>query len=97
MITFDASSLIAGIAIEDGLTEQEVEDVANKIGFDIFGDLVLETAVDTGEARNGWTIDDSGPVIVVENRVPHIVEINNGHSSQTPAGYVEAAVARHSR
>jgi hypothetical protein len=97
MITFDARDLMAGIPIETGLTDQEIEDVANKMALDIFGDLVLETPVDTGEARNGWTLDDSADVIVVENRVEHIGALNNGHSGQAPAGFVEAIIDRHSR
>lgn len=43
------------------------------------------TPVDTGEAQNGWRI--SGSSIV--NDVPHIIALNNGHSQQAPAHFIE--------
>lgn len=83
--------------------------------------LVMETPVDTGRARNNWnadlnTVDAStteeanrsatgtekitqalsgykdGDTVYISNNLPYIVPLNNGHSTQAPAGFVEAAV-----
>jgi hypothetical protein len=34
-----------------------------------------------------------GAVICITNNLPYIVPLNNGHSAQAPAGFVERAVA----
>ena len=46
------------------------------------------TPVDTGEARDGWHREGDNIV----NNVPHIEQLNEGHSPQAPAHFVEAAV-----
>jgi hypothetical protein len=71
---------------------QVAKDRADKLAFDIVGDLLAETPVDTGQAKNGWTMDDSGDVITIENRIPYIERLNQGHSKQAPAGFVEEII-----
>lgn len=71
---------------------QVAKDRADKLAFDIVGDLLAETPVDTGQVKNGWTMDDSGDVITIENRIPYIERLNQGHSKQAPAGFVEEII-----
>jgi hypothetical protein len=44
------------------------------------------TPVDTGEAREGWHIDEHGNIV---NKVEHIEPLNHGSSQQAPAFFVE--------
>jgi hypothetical protein len=66
----------------------------------IFVDLTapppLGTPVDTGVARNGWQLDLSDPLAPeVYNSVPYIGALNNGHSKQSPIGFVDTIVDKH--
>lgn len=54
------------------------------------------TPVDTGKARQGWQIDTTDPLAMeIYNREPHIGALNDGRSKQTPAGFVERGVLKH--
>lgn len=84
--------------------------------------LVMETPVATGRARNNWNADlnkvdastteeanpnatgmdkiniaiagyKDGDTVYISNNLPYIVRLNEGHSTQAPAGFVEAGVA----
>jgi hypothetical protein len=44
------------------------------------------TPVDTGEARDGWRLDEKGNLV---NDVEHIDTLNDGHSQQAPAYFIE--------
>jgi len=48
-------------------------------------DLRRNTPVDTGEARDGWHSTLTG----IENTVEHINALNDGHSQQAPALFIE--------
>lgn len=50
--------------------------------------LVAATPVDTGEARDGWVVTETG----IENNVDHISLLNKGSSQQAPAHFIEQAV-----
>jgi len=62
-------------------------------------ELVLATPVDTGEAREGWQIQEVEgaryPTYEVINDVPHIGALNEGHSDQAPARFIEAVALRY--
>lgn len=92
MIRFDFSDILNNLDFEDDLNEALVEDVRVKTGADLLAGLVLATPVDTGQARNGWQIDTTGGQTTVENRVPYINRLNEGHSKQAPAGFVENVI-----
>lgn len=98
MIKFDASDLIANIETIINQIEQQVVDVASKVTLDATADLVMATPVDTGRARQGWQaetpskIGDEGHII---NDVPYIDVLNNGHSTQAPAGFIETVVEKY--
>lgn len=40
------------------------------------------------QALEGYNL---GPQVIIMNVQPHIVPLNNGHSTQAPAGFIEAA------
>lgn len=50
--------------------------------------LKANTPVDTGEARDGWFIDDDS----IKNDVPHIVNLNKGSSKQAPSFFIEKTI-----
>lgn len=77
-------------ALSEAALQKIVDDAKAKIMIDIHAEAVRRTPVDEGTARKGWTVDTQAGV--VENNVEHIVALNNGHSSQAPAGFVEASV-----
>lgn len=69
---------------------------------DIYVDLTapppLGTPVDTGQARNGWQLDASDKLNpVITNSVPYINRLNDGHSKQSPSGFIEAIIDKHCR
>jgi hypothetical protein len=51
------------------------------------------TPVDTGKARDGWRAE-RGKII---NDVEYITELNDGHSEQAPARFIEAVIIRDPR
>lgn len=76
--------------------EQTIHDETNKMAADLHAGLMRATPVDTGRARNGWQLTP-GDEPVIENQVPYIGVLNDGHSKQAPAMFVEAEIARVSR
>lgn len=55
--------------------------------------LRSRTPIDTGRARRGWTNRASGRTASVENRVPYIDYLEQGHSRQAPTGFVRQAIS----
>jgi hypothetical protein len=51
-------------------------------------DLKAATPIDTGEARDGWTVENGAIV----NEVSHIVNLNQGSSLQAPALFIERTI-----
>lgn len=50
-------------------------------------------AIELGKAViSRYSSNDAGKYIHITNNLPYIVPLNNGHSAQAPAGYVEKAV-----
>jgi len=47
--------------------------------------LKLETPVDTGKARDGWTHNKNS----ISNSVPYIDDLNKGSSKQAPLHFIE--------
>lgn len=72
-----------------------IEDDIKLMLLDLHNGLVLNTPVDTGNARLGWTVDTNAGVI--ENNVEYVEALNNGHSSQAPAGFIETEIDRATR
>ena len=82
------SSELLGVGKE---LEHEIELIVNKTMTDLYEGLREATPVDTGRARDGWELKlGDEPEIV--NEVPYIGVLNDGHSDQAPAGFVEAEI-----
>ena len=61
-------------------------------------DLKAQTPVDTGKARDGWTIIPTpANAVYVDNNVPYIEALNNGHSQQAPSHFVERTALRYGK
>lgn len=87
------------IVTGDGnLIDQLLGGEAQKLGLDLYTDLVMNTPVDTGRLRNGWQLDDNGQTIEVSNDVPYANRVmNDGHSQQAPSGTLDNIIDRHTR
>lgn len=82
------------------LTEDMLTEFVGKIALEVHADCVLETPVDTGQARQGWEVTTPTTAYedgIVENNVEHIVYLNDGHSPQAPEGFVDTIVQKHSQ
>ena len=65
--------------------EQEIASrLPNKID-ELLNSLKEATPVDTGNARDGWTIEKNSIV----NHVEYIDELNGGSSKQAPSHFIE--------
>lgn len=62
----------------------------DKLLLDLHAGLVGVTPVDTGQAKQGWTVDTQAGKI--ENNVEHVPKLNQGHSPQAPAGFIETEI-----
>lgn len=79
---------VSGASENDHL--KALREIEEKLLLDLHGGLVLATPVDTGRARAGWTVDTTA--LVIENNVEYIGKLNEGHSKQAPAGFVETEI-----
>lgn len=70
--------------------ERVCEAAQAKLLLDLHAGLVMATPVDTGQARQGWVVDTQAGTI--ENNVAHIEALNNGHSGQAAAGFIETEI-----
>ena len=96
-ITIDLSDITNSLKQEMDDEMTLAHDVAAKMALDLHQGLVLATPVDTGRARAGWTVDTGPQDPVIENVVPYIGVLNDGHSQQAPAGFVEAEIDKATR
>lgn len=55
--------------------------------------LRSRTPIATGRARKGWSGRAQGINANIENRVPYIEYLEQGHSRQAPTGFVRQAIA----
>ena len=91
------------IRIEIGNTDRFIADLEkaiiaerDKVMTDLHAGLMRATPVDTGQARNGWQLT-LGDDAVIENAVPYIGRLNDGHSKQAPKLFIEAEIKRVTR
>lgn len=96
----DLSDLTKNIAKDIALTEQQLVEYVQKTTLDVQRDLILATPVDTGTARRGWQATTPTKPYekgTVENNVEYIGKLNDGHSKQAPANFVENVVERYNQ
>lgn len=97
---FDVSDITNNIAKDIEITEDMLTDYVGKIALEVHADCVLATPVDTGQARQGWEVTTPTTAYedgIVENNVSYIGHLNDGHSNQAPAGFVDTIVQKHSQ
>lgn len=88
MISIDISGVLKGV-------EADVNKMVDKLATDLFAGLKLSTPVDTGRARAGWELElNEGRNPVIQNMVPYIGVLNDGHSLQAPQNFVELEIAK---
>lgn len=71
------------------------ESEVNNLIRDIAKDLRIETPKRSGRASRSWLthgyrLGDTD--VIIENKVPYIERLNEGHSKQAPAGFVEDVI-----
>lgn len=92
MIRIETRTLPIVMASVEAFAKAEVD----KMMTDLHGGLMRSTPVDTGNARNGWQLT-LGADPAIENQVPYIGKLNDGHSKQAPALFIEAEINRVTR
>lgn len=98
MITFSIDmSDFATLAEElRDLMIEDCEDIMSDIYATLTEAPPTGTPVDTGKARLGWQLDTTDPLnMEIYNREKHIGKLNDGHSKQTPAMFVERAIQKY--
>ena len=72
--------------------EKLTDDYQDSIAEEAYKLMRDTTPVRTGRARRGWEKRRSrftGSTRVVENKVPYVIYLNEGHSRQAPKGYIQ--------
>ncbi|MGJ8480842.1 hypothetical protein [Sphingobium yanoikuyae] len=92
--TSDLERKIPGIIAK---AQQTADDYRDKLTADIFADAIRETPVDTGAARQGWSMDLIGRQQHIQNSISYIVRLLYGWSKQAPSGWLDAIIDRHTR
>lgn len=59
--------------------------------------LKAATPIDTGKARDSWTITYAGDKALLFNPVPYIEKLNQGHSKQAPSLFIEKTALKFGR
>jgi hypothetical protein len=100
MITIDFSDIDPDKIVAK--CEEQIADYLEDKMTDVYTDLTAPppkgTPVDQGTARNGWQLDTSVKLAPeVYNPIAYIGRLNNGHSKQSPAGFIDTIVDAHFR
>jgi len=74
----------------DKITQKEI----TKVGLQMRSQLSAATPVDTGLARDSWTLTILPGTAIVRNNVPYIDKLNQGSSKQAPSFFVETVALR---
>ncbi|SEJ87482.1 hypothetical protein SAMN05518849_11682 [Sphingobium sp. AP50] len=82
--------------VVDGLMEA-VQDIIEEKTTDVFVILTSAppqgTPIDTRAASNNWQMDFSDPMNpALTNHLPYILKLDDGSSSQSPAGFIGRAI-----
>ena len=60
-------------------------------------EMVLNTPIDTGNARELWKLSETKQGFVLSNDAEYIEQLNNGSSTQAPAFFVEATAIKYGK
>jgi hypothetical protein len=97
----NSSFVVDLTGVVDGITDHVIELIEEKLT-DTFVDLTSApptgTPIDKRTASNGWQMDFSDPSApALTNHISYIGELDKGHSSQSPAGFVGRAIDKNWR
>ncbi|MFO7482451.1 hypothetical protein [Oceanibaculum nanhaiense] len=81
---------VTGIEETGTALEAEIAETRDRLAASLLAELRAATPVETGRAREGWHLTETG----IRNDVPYVGRLNAGSSRQAPAGFVEAAIDR---
>lgn len=81
---------VTGLDETEADLEAAIAETRDNLAADLLQELRAATPVETGRARDGWSLTETG----LRNDVPYVVRLNAGSSRQAPAGFVEAAIDR---
>ncbi len=80
----------------DRRVEQAYERKVEAMGRELLQRVKDKTPVDTGAAREAWTLELSGAgfdrTAKVSNPLPYVAELEHGSSSQAPLGMVAVSI-----
>lgn len=72
-----------------------VRDTLQKAGREVHSEVRASTPVDTGRARDGWINHGlANDRVEITNDVPYICRLNDGHSKQSPRGFIQLSACR---
>jgi len=83
-------SFTSDLARFENKTKQKLLVVPRKVALEILRRVVMRTPVLSGRARGSWQTTVGAPM---ENHVPYIQRLEDGYSTQAPAGMVKITVA----
>lgn len=81
---------VMGLNEAEAALDAEIADTRDRLAASLLDALRAATPVETGRAREGWHMTETG----LRNDVPYVGRLNAGSSRQAPAGFVEAAIDR---
>jgi hypothetical protein len=72
--------------------KRDIQKFTAKVAQTFYEEVRRVTPIDRGRARRGWKLQRAGEKYVVENKVPYINVLEEGHSKQAPKGMIEPAI-----
>jgi hypothetical protein len=77
----------------DSLVNKAVDQRAEQLKVN----LMLNTPVDTGRARDGWKTQQTSNGVIISNDVEYIGALNEGHSQQAPPYFIERTAVQYGK
>lgn len=80
--------------------QKEVSVDLDRLFLDITTQLRVATPKQTGKASRGWQkistvdIEKDSKKTIIQNKVPYIDRLNDGHSRQAQAGFIEDTIKK---
>lgn len=75
----------------------ELEKSSDKTVAQMVTNLKEETPIDTGFARESWSVTKKDKVYLVENSAEYIEYLNRGSSKQAPANFIESVALKYGK
>ena len=72
--------------------KRDIQKFTAKVAQTFYEEVSRVTPIDRGRARRGWKLQRAGEKYVVENKVPYINVLEEGHSKQAPNGMIKPAI-----